>query len=498
MFKVLNEIDYKLECDAIVIALFENKKVLEGIGKELDDHLENKLTELIKDGDLSGSKKEISKVHTFGSIGPKRIYTVGLGNSKKITRNIVREAIGNLYKRLRKDKMESVIIGLDTFLTDRVDVQATAKIIGEAYPMATYTFEGYKTINREHTKELQTVNVITDQAIEEIEAQIFTGYAYGQGVNSARTLVNTPGNLLTATDLADYAVSIAKRYGMEYEILEKEDMEKLGMGALLAVNKGSVEPPKMIVLKYRGKDKWEDVIGLVGKGITFDTGGYSLKPKDGIVGMKSDMGGAAAVLGAMEVIGQLQPKQNVVAVIPSTDNMISGEALKPDDVITSMNGKTIEVLNTDAEGRLALADGITYAKQLGANYLVDVATLTGGVVVALGDCTTGAMTNNEELFEELLQASHEVDEPIWLLPMFEVYKEKVRSSKIADLNNSPGREAHPIMAGAFIGEFAENTPWVHLDIAGTATTKADHDLGPSGATGVMVRTLTAFVENYNI
>ncbi len=278
--------------------------------------------------------------------------------------------------------------------------------------------------------------------------------------------------------------------------MEKEEIERLGMGAFLAVNQGSVEPPKMIVLKYQGKEQWTDVIGLVGKGITFDTGGYSLKTKAGIVGMKTDMGGAAAVLGAMEIIGELKPEQNVVAVIPATDNMISGTAFKPDDVITSMSGKTIEVLNTDAEGRLVLADAITYAKHHGAEYLVDIATLTGGVITALGLYTTGAMTNNETLYKQIQEASLEACEPIWLLPLFERDKERVRSSKIADLNNSPGREGHAIVAGAFIGEFAENTPWVHLDIAGTATTAKDYDLGPAGATGVMARTLALFVEEF--
>jgi leucyl aminopeptidase len=322
------------------------------------------------------------------------------------------------------------------------------------------------------------------------------GYAFGKGTNSARTLVNTPGNLLTATDLANYAKDLAVKYNFEAEILEKDEIEKLGMGALLAVNKGSEEPPKMIVLKYQGKEQWTDVIGLVGKGITFDTGGYSIKTKQGIVGMKTDMGGAAAVLGAMEIIGELKPEQNVVAVIPSTDNMISGGAFKPDDVITSMSGKTIEVLNTDAEGRLVLADAVTYAKHHGADYLVDVATLTGGVITALGLHTTGAMTNHEGLYEQVLEASMESGEPIWQLPLFEIEKERVRNSKVADLNNSPGSEGHAIMGGAFIGEFAEGTPWVHLDIAGTATTSKDHNLGPAGATGVMSRTLAVFVERF--
>lgn len=322
------------------------------------------------------------------------------------------------------------------------------------------------------------------------------GYVYGQATNSARTLVNLPGNMLKAADLANYALELAGKYGFEAEILEREDMLKLGMGALLAVNQGSTEPPKMIVLKYQGKDNWEDVIGLVGKGITFDTGGYSIKTKTGIVGMKTDMGGAAAVLGAMEIIGELRPEQNVVAVIPSTDNMISGNAFKPDDVITSMSGKTIEVLNTDAEGRLVLADAVTYAKHHGADYLVDVATLTGGVITALGMETTGAMTNNESLFEQVLEASYEAGEQMWRLPIFESHKKLVRNSPIADLNNSPGAAGHAIMGGAFIGEFAEETLWVHLDIAGTSTQSKATDLGQPGGTGAMTRTLALFVERF--
>lgn len=314
--------------------------------------------------------------------------------------------------------------------------------------------------------------------------------------SAARTLVNMPPNKLTAVELADYAGELAKKYIMEYKVLEKADLEKMGAGALLAVNQGSVNPPKMVALLYKGKEEWTDVIGFVGKGITYDTGGYSLKPRESMVGMKGDMGGAASVLGAMEIIGEMRPKKNIAAVIAITDNMVSGAAFKPDDVITSLSGKTIEVLNTDAEGRLALADGITYVKQLGANYLVDVATLTGGVIAALGNQTTGAMTNDEAFYKQVLEAALETDETIWRLPIFERDKERVRNSKFADLNNSPDRDGHAIMVGAFLGEFAENTPWVHLDIAGTSDTKSEHDLGPAGATGVMVRTLAMLVERF--
>lgn len=489
MFNVQESINITDQHEGLVIGLFDNNKPFEGIAKDIDVALDGYITELRREGDISSKKKVVSKVHTLRKIGIKRLYFVGLGKESEHDFVLQREGFGKLVKELTKDKLTNVTVYLDSFTNQHVSSEDSALALAEAFPMASYKFENYKQKSNEVVKKIESINVITSFDLNEIESALFVGYVNGKGTNTARTLVNLPGNMLTATDLAEHAIDIAKRYGMEYEILEKEDMEKLGMGALLAVNKGSVEPPKMIVLKYQGKPKWENVLSFVGKGITFDTGGYSLKPKDGIVNMKMDMGGAAAVLGAMEVIGELKPDTNVLAVIPSTDNMISGDAFKPDDVITSLSGKTIEVLNTDAEGRLALADGITYAKQLGATYIVDVATLTGGIVVALGHHTTGAMTNNEELFEEVLEASIETGEPIWRLPIFERDKKRVKNSKVADLNNSPGRDGHAIMAGTFLGEFAEDTPWVHLDIAGTAFTKSPSDLGPDGGTGVMVRTL---------
>ncbi|MFO1445327.1 leucyl aminopeptidase [Bacillus sp. Bva_UNVM-123] len=497
MFSVMNELNYATEHECLIIGLYEKPEKFTGVLAELDEQFNGQLTELVKSGDLSAKKKAVAKVHTFGKIGAKRLYIVGLGKEKEYSFEIVREALGNTFKAIHTAKLEEVAVYLDSFICEDVDALDVAHAVSEAFALSTYQFEGYKQKSNEPEKKIKRISIYCNSTdAEEVKASLTVGYAYGKGTNSARTLVNLPGNMLTATDMANYAIELAAKYEFEVEILEKEDMLKLGMGALLAVNQGSTEPPKMIVLKYQGKDEWTDVIGLVGKGITFDTGGYSIKPKDGIVGMKADMGGAAAVLGAMEIIGELKPEQNVVAVIPSTDNMVSGHAFKPDDVITSMSGKTIEVLNTDAEGRLVLADAVTYAKHHGANYLVDVATLTGGVIIALGKNTTGALTNNEALWEQVLEASYEAGEPIWRLPLFEKDKQRVRNSKIADLNNSPGREGHAIMGGAFVGEFAEDTPWVHLDIAGTATTNKEYELGPSGATGAMVRTLALFVERF--
>ena len=497
MFEYKNEFSAADKHEGLIIGLFDRPEKFAGPLKIVDESFDGQLTDLVKAGDVSAKLKRISKLHSLGKMGAKRIWFVGLGKEKELTFDQLRNALGKVFKEINGSKLTEAAVYLDSFLTEELDSLDAAHAVGEAFALSSYQFEGYRQKSNEPERKIETLTLYSKGAVEEdVRASLTVGYAFGKGTNSARSLVNTPGNLLTATDLADYAANLAAKYPFEAEILDKPEIEKLGMGAFLAVNQGSVEPPKMIVLKYQGKEEWTDVIGLVGKGITFDTGGYSIKTKAGIVGMKTDMGGAAAVLGAMEIIGELKPEQNVVAVIPSTDNMISGKAFKPDDVITSMSGKTIEVLNTDAEGRLVLADAITYAKHHGASYLVDVATLTGGVITALGVNTTGAMTNYEPLYEQVLEASMEAGEQMWQLPLFESEKARVRNSPVADLNNSPGSEGHAIVAGAFIGEFAEGTPWVHLDIAGTATSKKEYDLGPAGATGVMTRTLALFVERF--
>ncbi|MDM5292659.1 leucyl aminopeptidase [Peribacillus simplex] len=496
MFTVKDSLNIDLIDECLILGVFDRPVKFTGIGKEADERLDGQLTELVKAGEIPSKKKSVVKIHTLGKLGIKRLIFVGLGKEKELSFETLREAFGKARKTIKESKLTTLSIALDTFTTENLDALDAAHACSEAFELASYKFDGYKQKSNQVEKSLESITVYSESDKEEVGAALHVGKVFGRATNSARTLVNTPGNLLTSTDMADYSSALGERYGFEVEILEKEDMLKLGMGALLAVNQGSVEPPKMIVLKYQGKDEWKDVIGLVGKGITFDTGGYSLKTKAGIVGMKTDMGGAAAVLGAMEIIGELGPDQNVVAVIPSTDNMISGEALKPDDVITAMSGKTIEILNTDAEGRLVLADAITYAKHHGADYLIDVATLTGGVITALGMDMTGSMTNDAEFYEQVVKASEEAGEPMWRLPITEKDKERVRNSKIADLNNSPGGAGHAIMGGAFIGEFAEDTPWVHLDIAGTSTTSSSSELCTAGATGVMARTLALFVETF--
>jgi leucyl aminopeptidase len=292
--------------------------------------------------------------------------------------------------------------------------------------------------------------------------------------------------------MAEAARKIAADYGLKIEVLEKQQMASLGMGALLGVAQGSQQPPRFIVLSYKGKKSDAVDMALVGKGITFDTGGIDIKPQEGMHEMKGDMAGGASVLAALRVIAQLKPAINVTAIVPATENMPSGSAQKPGDVVKAMNGKTIEVLNTDAEGRLILADALSYAKKLEANNIIDIATLTGAVRAALGTFCTGVFTNNQALVDKLIAAGNEVGEKAWQLPMFEEFDEQIKS-EVADIKNLGGKYAGAITAAKFLAEFISGTPWVHMDIAGTSDTDKDKGYLVKGATGVPVRTLVNLV-----
>jgi len=292
--------------------------------------------------------------------------------------------------------------------------------------------------------------------------------------------------------MVEGAVSLAKTYGLEISVLEQEQMQELGMGALLGVAQGSQQKPKFITLNYRGGDSAEVDVALIGKGITFDAGGISIKPSEGMGEMKGDMAGGAAVMAAIGAIAQLKPKINVTAIIPATENLPSGNALKPGDILTAMNGKTIEIISTDAEGRLTLADALGYAKKLGAKSIVDVATLTGACRVALGDVYSGAFGNNQELVDKVIAAGGEAGELIWQMPMHEQYKEQNKSD-VADIKNVGGKYGGAITAAQFLVEFVGDTPWVHLDIAGTSMSEKEKAYLVKGATGVPVRTLVNFV-----
>ncbi|HWL22607.1 MAG TPA: leucyl aminopeptidase [Ureibacillus sp.] len=482
--------------ELLIVGVRKNSNVVKGWDQFIS-FFGTPIEEWVKSGDIQTDQKKLTKLPVISSNpNVKRILFVGLGDQKTLTDQVLRETFGQVGKELKKLKANTISIWLESFTAAPIDENDIAFLSAEGIGMGYYTVPHYKTTSNEPDTYLESVEFLTEADGNEVAASFKVGKVYADSVNEARSLVNRPPNILTAPELANYAVQLAEQYDFEVEILTRAELEELGMGGVLAVNQGSSIEPRMITLKYKATEDWKDVIGLVGKGITYDTGGYSIKTKTGMVGMKGDMGGAAAVLGAMRIVGELRPEQNVVAVIASTDNMISSDAMKPDDVITMYSGKTVEILNSDAEGRLVLADAVTYAKQHGANYLIDVATLTGGVITALGFDKTGALSNNEAFFDAFIEASIETGEFVWGMPLTESDKKRIRKSDVADLNNSPGSDGHMIFGGGFVGEFVENTPWIHLDIAGTSDSKSGHDLGPKGGTGVMVRTMATFIERF--
>jgi leucyl aminopeptidase len=484
----------QIACDELLIPVWKGEDLAQTC-PELDQQLDGALGDLQTSKEISGETKSVAVIHTFGKLSAKKLVFVGMGEREKLTFVQARNALARAAKTLTgKGSRKNVAVVLQAggeLTLDRLAQAAT-----EAFFLASYHYEGYREKPKREEPALEQVRLLVDREEEMAAASVGVklGQALATGTNLARTLVNEPGNYMTPRALKDAVVEVAERYGMSYEVLAKDKLVELGMGGVLSVAQGSAEEPFVVAVKYQGKETWDDVIGLIGKGVTFDTGGISIKPVAGMEDMKSDMGGSAAVIGALEALGQLKPKANVLAVVGCVENMPSGTAYKPGDVITTMSGKTVEIITTDAEGRLVLADCITYARQQGVSCLIDCATLTGGIVVALGHFCSGAMTNNQPFVNEVLSAAEQAGERLWQLPTFEEYRE-LNKSRFADLKNSGGRYGHGIIGGVFLQEFAGDTPWVHLDIAGTAYASSASDYHPGGGTGVMTRTIAQFVLN---
>jgi len=434
--------------------------------------------------DLNKDFGEITKISTMGKLAYKSIYVIGLGKKEEITTKKLMKAFSMSAKKIT----EAVIsVNLNHAVTDEISIHEVATVATEAIITAKYEFHKINTEKKEATK----FELI---ASEDVSKEIKVATVIAEAINHAKTLGNMPSNYMTPIDLADYAEKLAKDCGLEVNILANKDLEKIGAGAILGVNKGSIHEARLIVLKYNGAGK-AAYTALVGKGLTFDSGGYNLKPSAGMMGMKYDMCGSAAVLGAMEIIAKNKLSANVYAIIPSTENMISGEAYKCDDVLISLSGKTIEITNTDAEGRLILCDAITYATQQGAKRIVDVATLTGACIGALGSLYTGAFSNSEVFYQSLEIAAKKSHEKIWRLPLDEEYAKTLKRSLVADIVNSTGKGPGATIAAEFLHEFVEDgIEWIHLDIAGTASDKLANNAGAEGATGVMVKTLANLVE----
>ncbi|WP_424767198.1 leucyl aminopeptidase [Paenibacillus sp. sgz302251] len=471
----------------------------ESVQPILQPQIDEALRALYAKGLFKAESEQTEIVSSLGLYPAAYIVFSGLGQEREATS--IRLAAAAAAKALKKIKAHSIQVILPEFwLNDAAEalgIEKTAQALTEGLLLALHVREPLKReMNERFTlKDITYVPIGSGNAsssAELWERGIAKGKLNAEGVGFARDLTNLPGNDLTPERLAHHAEELAREFDMEIEVIDEWSAAEQRMGGLLGVGQGSINPPRMIVIHYKGDPSTEETWGFIGKGITFDTGGISLKRAEGMQEMISDMGGAAAVLGAMRVIGELKPKVNVIAVIPTAENMPSDRALKPGDVIYTMSGYTVEIVNTDAEGRLVLADGLTTAITRGATKLVDIATLTGAVSVALGSQATGAVTNNEELFRSVQRASELAGERIWQLPAYPEYKQQIKSDA-ADLKNSGGRYAGTITGGLFIGHFAEGLPWVHLDIGGTAWLESSRGWEPKGATGVMVRTLIELV-----
>lgn len=424
-------------------------------------------------------KGEVGETYSDISPGGENLIFLGLGERDKLNDEYIRRAFFKLGKALNKLKVESVNISLE----DSSHVLSLA----EGLLQSEYAFEKYLS-EKKNILSLKSVYLDIEET-EEVKASLEEARSIVEGIFLARDLVNEPAIVMTPKELAKRATDELEGLGVDVEVLGKKQIESLNMKAFLSVAKGSANEAQFIVMKWMGDESSDEKLALVGKGLTYDSGGYSLKPANAMVTMQSDMAGAASVIGAMKIIAKTKLKKNIIGVVAACENLISGEAYKPGDIIGSMSGKTIEVLNTDAEGRITLADSLYYtATTLKADKIVNIATLTGGCVVALGDVNSGAVTNNQDLMDEVLEASKRAGEPVWQLPTNEEYKEALKGS-VGDLKNTTGRDASALRAGLFLGEFVEDTPWVHLDIAGTSFLEKGRGYLPKGATGVPVKTL---------
>ena len=489
--KVVLEDVTQVKVQALIVNLFEGVKQPGGATGAVDGALDGVITQLIQDGEVKGKKGEHTLIHTFGKIGPSRVLVAGLGKPDNFSQETVREVVAGSCRYLRRLGMERVATIAHGSGIAGLDASSSGQAIAEGSILGLYRFRNYLTKNEDGAGELNEL-LITERdsnKIADLQKGVEQGRLMAEAAIIARDMVNEPSNVMTPTRMAEIAREVAEEEGLEIKVLERQDMEELGMGAFLGVARGSDQPPKMIVLQYLGDpDNPSNNLGLIGKGITFDTGGISLKPAAGMEDMKGDMAGGASVIGAMKAIGQIKPGINVTGIIAATENMPGGSAQRPGDVVRSMSGKTIEVINTDAEGRLVLADAIHYVRQMGVTRLVDIATLTGAVVVALGHACSGVMGNNQELIDQVIKVGESTGERIWQLPMYDDYKEQIKSN-VADVKNVGGRSAGSITAAKFLAEFAEDTPWAHLDIAGTYFGDKDKGYLAKGGTGVPTRTL---------
>jgi leucyl aminopeptidase len=479
---------------AIILALFEDQKKLTGTIFKIDEKTGGLISEMMKSRDFEAKHSQVSVLYTKGMLPAKRIALVGLGKQSEFNLEKLRGAFAVVMQHLRKINIKEAATSVDLNLIPKEKGKIVQALL-EGAILGLYQYTPFKTVERENIKNMEQFNILTnDKDFSLVNAKVKEAQIITQAVYFTRDMVSAPSNKMTPTILASKAQEVARHRNITCKVLDKTKMEKLGMNSLLGVASGSSQAPKFIILEYWGGKKGKAPVVLVGKGLTFDSGGISIKPAEKMDEMKADMSGGAAVMGAIMAAADLHLPLNIVGLIPSTENMPSGTALKPGDILKSFSGKTIEVVNTDAEGRLILVDALSYASKYKPAAIIDVATLTGACIVALGDDVSGMLGNNDELKSEVNKAARTTGELVWELPLWESYFEQIKSD-IADYKNSGGRAAGTITGAAFLSKFVGNFPWVHLDIAGPAFSDKDKPYIPKGASGIPVRLLVEFLSN---
>jgi leucyl aminopeptidase len=497
--EILGSAGHYLEEDvqAVAVAVFRDEKADDGFLKELDDATGGIIRSVIESEELKGKEGDTVYLHLAvgGQTKAKRLLLLGVGAREDFKTPHISQFAGAAVRALRAKNIKSIVI------VPRADGDAEkiAAAAAEGAYIALFDPDKYRTVDKEERTIDRCIVSIPEADGDALNRGAQRGRIIGESVNFTRDMANEPGGYMTPTDMAERAREVAGEFGLSIDVLDEARMEQEGMGALLSVSAGSEQPAKLIILKYTpreggaGDEQGKGLLAFVGKGVTFDSGGISIKPGENMELMKYDMTGGATVIGAMRAIAQLKPSIPVLGVVPATENLPSGKATKPGDVVRAMNGKTIEIINTDAEGRLILADAIAYSKKLGATRIVDMATLTGAVSIALGDVNTAILGTDQKLIDEVIAAGSEVGERFWQLPLDKEYSKQIKSD-IADIKNTGGRKAGTITAAAFLKEFADGVSWAHLDIAGTAWGDDAKPYRSKGPTGIAVRTLLNIVD----
>ena len=493
--QVITENYQEAKADAIAVAIFKDETVTDGFLKDLDSAVGGLIGSVIKDEGFKGEAGETAflRFTPAGKLKTSRLILIGVGDKAEYKVPNVGVLAGTAARYIAKKNLKSFVL-IPRSESDAGEVAAAAQ---QTVVTAQYEIDEYKTVDKKDKFIDSYILYVEGADAEALKKGLNRGQIIGESMNFTRKLCNEPANILHPTEMADRAQKMAKEVGLKCEILDEATMKKMGMGSLLSVSIGSEQPPKMIVLKYEPKKstgKKGELLAIVGKGVCFDTGGISIKPAEGMDAMKYDMSGGGAVIGAMRAIALLKPTVPVLGIVPAVENMPDGKATRPGDVVTAMNGKTIEILNTDAEGRLILADAVAYAEKEGATTIVDMATLTGAVIIALGSENTAVLGNDQDLINNIIECGKEVGENFWQLPVGAAYSKQIKSD-IADIKNiGASRKAGTIAGAVFIQEFIKDAKWAHLDIAGTAWADEAKPHQSKGPTAVPIRTLLRLVE----